>query len=200
MVEPPSSDGALERRPGNELIDEAEQHRPELLRTAAQLQAQRAGRKVARAGYLPSLNALGGVSGAKVEGFGAGYDWFVGLGLNWNLFNGLYSTKQVAEYRAGEDVAAAQSESVRLAMVADIEEQRLAIVDAQARCDLADKTVATASDRLAQAEHRYAAGAGDALDLDDAQIAVSNAKAQKVQARYDLATARARLVRALGRE
>jgi len=200
VVEPPSSPATVEGKPARELIDEAEQHRPEVIRAEAQVEAQRAGGRAALAGYLPSISALGGVSGAKVEGFGPGYDWFVGVGLNWNLLNGLYTTKQVAEAQAGEDAATAQRASVHLAIVADIEEQQLAIADAAARSDLAESTVATATDRLQQAEHRYELGAGDVLELDDAQVAVSNAKALRVQARYDMVTARARLVRALGRD
>jgi outer membrane protein TolC len=198
VVEPNPAASVFERRPAGELIAEAEQHRPELRRADAQLRAQRAGGKAARAGYLPSISALGGVAAAKGEGFGAGYDWFVGIGLNWNLFNGMYTTNQTAEARAGEDLAAAQRENARQAIVADVEEQRLAIDDAQARGELAERTVATASERLAQAEHRYETGAGDVLELDDAQIMLTNAKAQSVQARYDLAIARARLARALG--
>lgn len=200
VVEPNPAEWVFERRPARELIAEAEQHRPELRRADAQLRAQQAGRKAARAGYLPSLSALGGVAAAKVEGFGAGYNWFVGIGLNWNLFNGLYTTKQNAEARAGEELAAAQRENTRQAIVADVEEQRLAIDDAQARGELAERTVATGTERLAQAEHRYETGAGDVLELDDAQIMLTNAKAQSVQARYDLAIARARLARAMGQE
>jgi outer membrane protein len=200
VVEPNPAESAFERRPAGELIHEAEQHRPELMRADAQLRAQHAGGQAARAGYLPSISALGGVAAAKVEGFGAGYNWFVGVGLNWNLFNGMYTTKQIAEARAGEDLAAAQRENARQAIVADVAEQRLAIDDAQARGELAERTVATATDRLAQAEHRYETGAGDVLDLDDAQIMLTNAKAQSVQARYDLAIARARLARALGQD
>ena len=40
----------------------------------------------------------------------------------------------------------------------------------------------------------------DILELDDAQVAYSNAEAQRVSAQYDLATARARLAHALGRK
>jgi outer membrane protein len=198
VVEPSPTESSFERRPAADLITEAERHRPEMRRAEAQLKAQAAGGKAARAGYLPSISALGGVTAAKVEGFGAGYDWFVGVGLNWNLFNGMYTTRQVAEARAGEELAAAQRENARQAIAADVEEQRLAIDDAQARGELAERTVATAGERLAQAEHRYETGAGDVLELDDAQITLTNAKAQKVQARYDLAIARARLARALG--
>jgi outer membrane protein len=200
VVEPNPAESTVEHRPAGELLAEAEQHRPELVRAKAQLRTQQAGGKAARAGYLPSISALGGVSAAKVEGFGAGYNWFVGIGLNWNLFNGMYTTKQIAEARAGEDLAAAQRENVRQAVVADVEEQRLAIDDAQARGELAERTVATATDRLAQAEHRYETGAGAVLELDDAQIMLTNAKAQSVQARYDLAIARARLARAMGQD
>ena len=200
VVAPKPAESAFERRPAGELIAEAEQHRPELARADAQLRAQQAGRKAARAGYLPSLSALGGVAAAKVEGFGAGYNWFVGIGLNWNLFNGMYTTKQDAEARAGEELAAAQRENTRQAIVADVEEQKLAIEDAQARGELAGRTVATATERLAQAEHRYETGAGDVLELDDAQIMLTDAKAQSVQASYDLAIARARLARAMGQD
>jgi outer membrane protein len=200
VAEPAEAEATMEGKPAAELLEEAERQRPEVIRANAQVEAQRASRHAAWAGYFPSINALGGVSGAKVEGFGAGYDWFVGAGLSWNLFNGLYTTKQVADARAGEDVAAAQRASVHLAIVADVEEQTLAIVVAEARFELAERTVATATDRLQQAEHRYENGAGDVLDLDDAQVGFSNAKAQRVQALFDLAVARARLARALGRD
>lgn len=200
VVEPDRSDSEFERKPSEDLIREAERRRPEITRADAQVRAQRAAARAARAGYLPTVSALGGVTGAKVEGFDTGYNWYVGVGLNWNLFNGLNTTKQVAEAQAGEDMAAALRASARQAIVADVEEQRLAIDDAQARVELARRTVATASDRLQQAEHRFETGAGDVLELDDAQIMLTNAKAQSVQARYDLAIAGARLTRALGRE
>lgn len=200
VAEPNSPESASERKLAGELIREAEQNRPELKRADAQLRAHRAGGSAARAGYLPSVGALGGISGAKVEGFGAGYNWYVGVGLNWNLFNGMYTTKQVTEAQAGEDMAAAQRASALLAIAAEVEEQRLAIDDARSRHELAQRTVTTATDRLQQAEHRYETGAGDVLELDDAQIMLTNAKAQTVHARYDLSIARARLVRALGRE
>ena len=200
-VEEPVDPASLsEGTPLDDLARQAEQRRPELARADAQVRAQQAAVRAARAGYLPSINALGGVSGAKVEGFGAGYDWYVGIGLNWNLFNGFFTMKQVAEARSGEEVASAQRENTRQIIVADIQEQVLAIDDAHARYELAQRTIATATERLQQAEHRYETGAGEVLELDDAQITLTNAKAQSVQAQYDLASARARLSRAVGQD
>ncbi|HET6438852.1 MAG TPA: TolC family protein, partial [Anaeromyxobacter sp.] len=56
-----------------------------------------------------------------------------------------------------------------------------------------------AREQLRLAEGRYQAGAGSIIELGDAQIAASTAAAQRVQAEYNLAAARASLVRSLGR-
>ena len=200
IVEPASQDSSLDGAPAETLERTALQRRPELAKVDAQLRAQRSAGRAARAGYLPTLTAIGNVAGAKVEGFDAGYDWYVGVGLGWNLFGGMLTTRQSEEADANVDVAAAQRESLRQAIRAEIQEQLLAIADAQQRQAVADRAVSTATERLHQAEDRLQTGAGDALDLDDAQVSLSNAKAQSVQARYDLAIARARLRRAVGEE
>lgn len=200
IVEPGDEASDLERESADELARVADRARPELARVEAQVRAQRAAGRAARAGYLPTLSAMASVSGAKVEGFDAGYDWYVGVGLNWNLFGGMLTTRQSQEAKAGAEVAEAQRESLRLAIRAEIQELLLAIQDARQRQDVAARATATATERLHQAEDRLQTGTGDALDLDDAQVSFANAEAQAVQARYDLAIARARLARAVGRE
>jgi len=200
IAEPASQGPDLERTPAEVLARSAEQRRPELARIDAQLRAQKSAARGVRAGYLPTLTAVGNVSGAKVQGFDAGYDWYLGVGLNWNLFGGMLTTRQSEEADAGIDVAAAQRESARQAMRAEIQEQLLGIADAQQRQLVSERAVSTATERLHQAEDRFQTGAGDALDLDDAQVSVANAKAQRVQARYDLAMSRARLRWAVGED
>jgi len=63
----------------------------------------------------------------------------------------------------------------------------------------ADEAIANAREQLRLAEGRYAGGLGNAIELGDAQIAFTGAAAQAVQARYNLATARAQLAAALGK-
>ncbi len=53
--------------------------------------------------------------------------------------------------------------------------------------------------RLKLAEGRYEAGVGSAIELGDAQVALTHAGAQRVQAQFNLSTARAQLLAALGR-
>ena len=56
-----------------------------------------------------------------------------------------------------------------------------------------------AREQLRLAEGRYQAGAGSIIELGDAQVTVNTAAAQRVQTEYNLAAARAALLRALGR-
>jgi len=57
-----------------------------------------------------------------------------------------------------------------------------------------------ARERLRLAEERYTLGVGSAIELGDAQVALALAAAQAVQADDKLSTARAQLLRALGRQ
>jgi outer membrane protein len=56
-----------------------------------------------------------------------------------------------------------------------------------------------AREQLRLAEGRYSSGVGSIIELGDAQIAATSAAAQVVQADFNLATARAQLLTALGR-
>jgi len=58
--------------------------------------------------------------------------------------------------------------------------------------------VTNARERLRLAEGRYAAGVGSPIELGDAQLALTTAQAQAVQAQYNLSSARADLLAALG--
>ena len=61
-----------------------------------------------------------------------------------------------------------------------------------------EEAITSAREQLRLAEGRYAAGVGSGLELADAQLAMQDAAAQRVQAEYRLASARAQLLRALG--
>jgi len=64
----------------------------------------------------------------------------------------------------------------------------------------AQDAVDNAKEQLRLAEGRYQAGVGTIIELSDAQVQLTNAAAQLVQAQFNLATARAKLLAALGRQ
>ena len=62
------------------------------------------------------------------------------------------------------------------------------------------EALVNARERLRLAEERYQVGVGSAIELGDAQVALTQAAAQAVQADDQLSTARAQLLRAVGRQ
>jgi outer membrane protein len=80
----------------------------------------------------------------------------------------------------------------------EVDEARLSVHSTRAASTAATQALESARELLGLAEGRYEAGVGDIIELGDAQVAVTSAAAQAVQTEYDLAAARARLMRALG--
>jgi outer membrane protein len=189
------------------LIDEAVSVRPEFVRLNAQLKQLEAQRAISRSAYFPQLFASASFSGATVDlypwystVFPLGFNLYAGVGINWNLFQGFLTKEQLAEIEANVEALADQRDLLRQAIRSDLEQQLLSVDEAKKRLDVAERAVLTADERLRLAEGRYQAGTSDILELDDAQVTDANAKAQRVQAQYDLATARARLLHAVGNE
>jgi outer membrane protein len=105
----------------------------------------------------------------------------------------------VNEASATLDAIDAGAEQVRLQVRFDVEQAWLSVQAAKASLEASSEAVASAKERLRLAEARYQAGLGSGIELNDAQVAQTTAAAQEVKARFDLATARAELERALGR-
>jgi len=69
---------------------------------------------------------------------------------------------------------------------------------AKASEEATHEAVVNAREQLRLAEGRYQAGVGNMIELGDAQVAMTTAAAQEVQAHFGLATSRAQLLLALG--
>ena len=87
-----------------------------------------------------------------------------------------------------------------------VNQVRVEVAQAQLQVRAAKATIAAVGEalfnsreRLRLAEGRYQSGVGNVIELGDAQVAVATAAAQSIQAEYNLATARAALLKALGR-
>jgi outer membrane protein len=117
----------------------------------------------------------------------------------WPLFEGMVTPARVREARANALGVVAQRDAIKLSVRLDLERARLGIQSALAQLEAADEALKNAEERLSLAEGRYAAGVGTIIELGDAQLAETAAAAQRVQAAYALATARAQLLAALGR-
>lgn len=181
------------------LVDQAYQARPESAAFERQLEAQRYTLRAVKGAYYPSLGASLGATLA-----GPSLDHLVPnataqLTLSWNLYSGGGTTAQVKEAESQEVVLEAQRDAFRLQVRLDVEQAQLAVHAAQETLTASDEALAAAQDQLKLAEGRYQAGVGNVIELSDAQVGLTSASAQRVQAAYGLATARAQLLAALGR-
>ena len=94
----------------------------------------------------------------------------------------------------------AQLDLQRQQVRADVDGARLAVRAGRESLGATQEALLNARERLRLAEERYQVGVGSAIELGDAQVALTQAAAQAVQADNRLATARAQLLRAVGRQ
>jgi outer membrane protein len=182
------------------LVDEAKSKRPEMANLRLAMQSQELTLRSAHDMIWPNLNVSGSLSDS-----GPALDHTV-----WN-FNGLISLSvpliqggainaQIRQAEGQLVQAKAQVDTQRLQVRLDVEQARLAIRGAKAAITAAEDALSNSRDRLRLAEGRYTAGVGSMIELGDAQVALTTAAAQRVQAQYQLYTARAQLIKALGRK
>jgi outer membrane protein len=188
-------DGALEA-----LVAEGAASRPDLAALERQVRAQELTIRATQGGYAPALGISTGVTHAGTDLGSLTWNWQAAATLTWNLYEGGLTRAQEREARANADAARAQVVSLRQQVRLDVEAAYLAARAARSAIGAADEAVTNARERLRLAEGRYRAGVGSVIELGDAQLAVTAAAAQRVQASFNLATSRAQLLRALGRD
>jgi outer membrane protein len=191
----PGEDGELDA-----LLDEANRARPEVQSLEAQIRSDQLAVRSVQGQYWPSIGVNAGFiqSGPALDELG----WRLGAGvsLSWNIFQGGLTRAQVNEAQANVIAALAQLDAQRLQIRSDVDAARLAVRAAKESLSATQEALTNARERLRLAEERYAVGVGSAIELGDAQVALAQAAAQAVQADDRLSTARAQLLRALGRQ
>jgi len=150
--------------------------------------------------YLPSLGLFGAYQLDAEKGpFDVdNQSWKVGVGLKWNVFDGLRresgvsraaSERRKAEeyYRGEKDQAAYQ-----------VAQAYLGIREAERRGEIARAAVEAAAEGVRLIRNRYENHIGRMIDLLDAQTALDRARAEAAKAENDVRQSRARLMYASG--
>ncbi len=191
----PGEDGALDP-----LLEEANRARPEVQSLEDQIRAAQLTVRSIEGQYGPSLAATLGLTQGGPAVDRLGWNAAAGLSLTWNIFQGGLTKAQVSEAEANVTAALAQLDLQRQQVRSDVDGARLAVRAAKETIGASQEALVNARERLRLAEQRYEVGVGSAIELGDAQLALAQAAAQVVQADDRLATARAQLLRALGRQ
>ena len=182
-------------------FEAARAHRPDLELIAKLAQAREAGVTTARAGLYPNVAAFGGWQlrkGATDSFGGSDNGWRVGVQSQWNVFDGRATQGRVAQAKSLLEQTRLSLAEAQLAV--DVEVRR-AHSQWQQATELAEASAAvvgqaTESVRLANA--RYSAGTGTQLDVLSAQVDLTTASTNQIQAFYAYNVAVAALRKAMG--
>ncbi|WP_394839318.1 TolC family protein [Pendulispora rubella] len=188
-----------EDMPVDALIRKAIAQRPELAGLAKQKEAQEISIRATKGAYGPTLNATAGLTAVGTELGSLGPNWSVGAALNWPILSGWQTHGAVHEAEASLNDIAAQVDQQQLQVSFDVQQAWLQVKANREAIDAAKEALTNAREQLRLAEGRYQAGTGNIIELNDAQVAATTAAAQVIQADYNLATARAQLLAAMGR-
>jgi outer membrane protein len=182
------------------LLAEALQARPELAALTNDVRAQELTLQATRAALGPSVNLSTGFTDAGEQFSNLTWNWSAAVGISIPLFQGGLTRAQIREAAFNLTAAKAQFDSERQLVRLEIEQARLAVRADKAALSAAGEALVNAQEQLRLAEGRYETGVGSIIELGDAQVALTGAGQQRVQAEYNLAQARAQLVKALGRD
>lgn len=191
---------AHEDEPLEALLELALKARPEVASLEEQVRAQQLTLRSIEGNFAPALGASAGLTQGGTAFDHLGWNVSAGLTLTWQIFQGGLTTAQVHEAEANVGSLAAQLDSLRLQLRLEVEQTRLAVRATKSTVRATEDALKSAREQLRLADGRFETGVGNAVEQADAQLALTNAAAQRVQADYQLATARAQLLKALGQE
>jgi outer membrane protein len=186
--------------PVDVLVETASKQRPDLEALRLEERGQGASVKATRGSYLPqlTLSLSPEWEGPALSSLTPNLTFMVGLGYPVGGMSPLLVHGQTREAEGTLVGVRAQRRAAFEAMRAETLTARASLVAARQSLAFAHTLTDAAARQRGLAEGRYQSGVGNVIELYDALLTDVNARFQLVQARLDLATARARMEHALG--
>ena len=153
-----------------------------------------------RGEYLPSLQLTGSHNRFDTEVFPSAFSVSsLAIGVTWPLWDHAQREIRISQARVSRDVFQAIREDLERSARVDVTASYEAYQTARATVQLGQTAVLVARENFRVQEARYRAGATQILDLLSAQLGLTVAEANLVQARFSLRLALAGLEAIIGR-
>ena len=180
-------------------LDYAAKHRPEVEQAKQQVGAAKGALRVAISGHMPQVAATASQSWKDSNWPGdENGNWGVGVTVSMNIFD---SGVTVSKIHGAEADLAKAHETYRDTVDAvnlDVRSNYLNLREAEKRIDTTKLAVSQAEEDYRIAQLRYMNGVGTNTDVLDAQVALTDAKTNYLQAMYDYNTCKTNLETAIG--
>ncbi len=180
-------------------------HNPSLNALRKQAELSEAAMNVERANFYPSLAAFGNYqyqaqkNSWKISANDFVRSAVVGLSFSLNIFNGLRTVSRIEQAELDllktQQLIAGTEINLRTATQSVL----LQLKRAEERISAQKRTVEQAEQGYRIATVRFTSGSGTQLEVNDAQLALTQAKVNRIQALYDYLAAATELDRLLGR-
>ncbi len=179
-------------------VAEADANRPELRALAEKERSTAESLRLAKAGYLPYI------AGAAGLGYGSDstplqQNYSMSITLNYPLFSGFQTREQVKEAEASISSVRHEIAEARRRVRLEVERSAFSVQEAKERLVARRKQRDAAEENLRLATARYEVGAGDIIEISDAQTQKISADTETVLTAFDYAVSQASLLRAMGR-
>jgi outer membrane protein TolC len=178
---------------------------PSMAALRSQVEIEDAFVAVERANYLPSLVAFGNYeiqtqkNDLRMSTRDIVSSSLVGVTLSLNIFSGLQTNARVEQARLDLRKAEQQVTALELQLRTGVEAATLQLRRISQRIAAQEETISTAERGYAIADARYGSGSGTQLEVNDARLALTQAKLNLAQTHYEYLVASADLDQLLGR-
>ena len=149
-------------------------------------------------GYLPVLAGAAGYGYAADEP-PLDQNYTVGVTLSVPLFSGFLTREQVKEAEASLSSVRYELTDARRRVLLQVEQAAYGVSEASERIGARKKEREASDENLRLATARYEVGAGDIVEMIDAQVQMTQADTATIDAQYDYSVSVATLLRAVGR-
>jgi len=189
-----------------EILEELLKNNPQLAILEKQVELNRSSVALERSAYFPTLVAFGNYQYQTQSNDPVNYsklNWVkttvVGLQLQIPIFNGFKTYAKVSQAKIGLDQSIQQKKTTTEAIKTQAMSILYKIEQAIKRIQGQNKTVSQATEGYEIAKKRLETGLATQLEVNDAELALRQAKLNRLQAIYDLKVAEAELENILGK-
>ncbi len=188
------------------VVSEALKTRPEILESDAQISAAKRGVQYAKRSQLPSFGLqLQYVYQPDASVFVRAHEAVATLSVNVPIFDGGLGAARIQEAKAIVSGAQTSRRSAVDQVTLEVQQAYIAIAQARDRVQVSEAEVAQAREAYRLSRVRYTAGVSQTptvspqLELSNAEVALTVAETNRLNALYDYNVARCQLDRAVGR-
>lgn len=175
--------------------------RPELERLAKLADAGEEAITTVRSARKPSVSAFGGwaVRKGPTDAFGdSNNGWLLGLQSQWNIFDGRATAGRVTQARSRLEQTRLTLSQAQLAVEVEVRTAYFRWQEATELAEVSTRVVEQATEAVRLANARYGAGTSTQLDVLQAQVDLTTARTNQIQAYYAYNVAVAALRKATG--